>query len=226
MNILIIDKQDTRLKAMVKVMVTLGGHAIYSYMDSPATRDNKMYFMQWDNEFGEWNKVEPPSDITLFLIHGRDYRYQDVIQNFGKRIWYGGVSGRDPQAPEGEDSIMRVIEVDDGILTPAEAKELLNYASGNTTDRPRILTNASFDERVEFVGSILRTLRDMKTDALVENKEIIKSHLVQLNLKTDKMLVEENIDQIITFREEIDTAYNVTYMQKLRGLRDYLMETP
>lgn len=226
MNVLIIDNQETRLKAMVRVLASLRSVDVYTYANSAATRDNEMYFMHWNKEYKEWDrKKNQPDFFELFLIHGRDDRYKNATESFGERVWYGGYSGRDPQAPTDENCIMRIIEADEGILTAKEAQELISYASKQTTDKPEFLSNASFDAHMESVGQILRSLRDIKNDTLTHTRTTIESYINQLNITSEnKEKVEVALEDTITFRQTLDTSYQPNYMRKLRSLRDRLME--
>jgi hypothetical protein len=224
-SVLIVDNQKARFRALVEVISQLPNTAIYTYSTGLNKLGSSAHFKEWNTQFKDWDKCEKPDEVTLFLIHGRDYFHKDVIDNYGKRIWYGGFTGNDPQAPEGEDSIKRVIERDEGILTVDEAKQLLNYASEDSAPKPKILTLASYNPKDDSVAQLLQSLMNLTKEVSEDDQQSIAMQFKSLKsyINDSANNVKRLVDEILECRKSIDTIYHPEYMKKLRQLRRELL---
>ncbi|NUQ25134.1 MAG: hypothetical protein HUU34_14400 [Saprospiraceae bacterium] len=113
----------------------------------------------WDFSLSDWLLTdEDIPHVDLMLIHGGDSGLKDCIP-FKKRIWYSGNVGADSRAVPGEDFIYAAI--DDGgksSLDTINAEELLKYASGELSEKPKCLRTPYFDSKMEVILELLHTL--------------------------------------------------------------------
>jgi|GEM_PF-4620623 len=149
-SIIIVDNVDNRRDIIANLFVGLVLVLL--------TADRKG-IRQWSKEFNAW--LQPDEDfshVDLMLIHGGDSGLKDCIP-FKKRIWYSGNVGADSRAVPGEDFIYAAI--DDGgksSLDTINAEELLKYASGELSEKPKCLRTPYFDSKMEVILELLHTL--------------------------------------------------------------------
>lgn len=209
--ILIVDGLSERRDAMLKAFIGLSGITLYRLN----FKDGKVTLQLFEELLGFWeNQGHLPLEVDLMLIHGRDDSYKDFVST-KKRIWYGGYTGQDPRAPEGEESITRPIEKVQEAISKNEAEEFIAYLNGGS--QPACLNPDGFNELTEQVLSILKLLlnpdaRDCEKIFLKKYNQLKRYTKGEIDHVKDKTLAllrskgisqEERLNMVLKIREDL-----------------------
>ena len=210
-TILIVDGLAERRNAMIKAFIGLSNLVIYRL----AFNNSQTALQLYDEDLGFWeNQDSLPSKVDLMLIHGRDDSYKDFIPAT-KRIWYGGYTGNDPRAPEGEESITRPIEKVKEVIDRKDAEQFIAYLDGGR--QPNCLNPDGYDEKTEQIITILKLLvnpdvRDQEV-LFMEHYNLLTSYIhrdigpVKENalkvLRSKSMPIEQRIGLVRQIRQDL-----------------------
>lgn len=210
-TILIVDGLAERRNAMIKAFIGLSNLILYRL----AFNDGQTALQLYDENLGFWeNQDSLPSRVDLMLIHGRDDAYKGFVPAT-KRIWYGGYTGSDPRAPEGEESITRPIEKAKEAIDRKDAEQFIAYLDGGS--QPACLNPDGYDEQTDRILAILKLLLnpDAKDQEVLfiehysqlkscMRREIgsVKENALKL-LKSKGMSVEQRIGLVRKIRQDL-----------------------
>ena len=214
-TILIIDNNQLRRRAMVETFANL-----------PETRVFGLTFLKKNRELFEYNAAisdwgqqvaKPYPHMDLFLLHGRNFSYKDHA-SYGVRIWYGGFTGPDPKAENGDHSFMRPMEHSEDVPSPKEAQEILDFATGVISEEPKILLPLDYSEIRENIFTLIKMmLREDVVPSSTQYKRVVQ--LVKAGIKISDFNLEDQLSSILSKPKNPRPPYRIA----LAKLRDALL---
>ncbi len=194
-RVLLIDRYEERRSAMARALLSNPHTEVFVLGKN---RANVPYFSRYhlanDNlELITLEAGKAPLDHKVVFIHGRDADLRWKPSTETPCIWYGGVTGRDPDqlSSEYDYSIYRPITEDgEGVLTTTETAEILEFVKkGHPKDRtvaiPGTLRGSAVDSRYENMAGLLESLVTYAEADEEKKVDMLRSNILQRSRSLD-----------------------------------------